>query len=70
MGKKFLISVLILIFYFFELITSQTEEKKDEKKKTYSEIINKDYVKIKIYNLLFKIFRRKIIIITLISNYC
>ena len=47
MEKKFFICFLTLIAYFFEIVTSQTEQKKEERKMTYSETINKDYVRIR-----------------------
>lgn len=50
MKINFLLSLITFIF-LYESISAESEPKKEEKKMTYSEMINKDYVKNKI-NLL------------------
>lgn len=44
MKIKFLLSIISFIF-LHNSISGQADNKKEEKKLTYSEIINKDYVK-------------------------
>jgi len=50
MAIKLLITFFAIICFLLETISTQTEVKKEERKLTYSEIINKDYVKINFIN--------------------
>ncbi len=43
MEKKFLLSIYIILCYLFEFMISQSGEKTNDRK-TYTDIINKDYV--------------------------